>query len=580
MGRRGRKQSKDWSWLDSALVLLLLAAALGVRRLYMQAVVFPPLDDPAFYLTTAENLATGRGLEVDVLWSYAIPFPTVRHPSHEHWMPLTTGLIAAVFVLHRVLTGTLETGLPLGQLTGLLFGAALAPLTYIVGRRVLPGGRRNRWAALGAGLLIAFNATLGYQSASADSSAPFALLAAWALALALRRPGERGSYFGVGVLIGLAYLTRSDGLLLLLAVPLAWQILPAPPLPLTGLPDNPAAQKAWELWPREEGSVRAWVRAMGPKLDDVTDLVIAFGLVLAPWLARNYAAFGTPLPTSVLDQAWLTDYIDTFNFLEHPTWQTWLAQGWQTLLTQRGETLLHLGRVFLLTTFPWGLLALPGGWLLRRQWPFFPATVYTLLLFFGLALAFPISARAGTFYHSLGAAMPFLALAAVYAVQKGTQRLLRERRPVGPTLVTVVIGLLVLSGAQLFHSLTAVRERHEAEQAQFEAIADWLARHTAPGDVVMTTQPYTLNYVSGHPAIVLPGNEPPDAAFQAAQRYDARWLIITQTFGRYPQTLQEQPDPRFLPVGHLEGTEIYAIATSSARPAEKERTQSSTVSSP
>ncbi len=559
MKDRRWNRSETWHWADPILALLLLIIALAVRWPYVRAVAFPPLDDPAFYLTTAQNVVTGRGLEVDVLWSYHIPFPSVTHPSHEHWMPLTTGLIAAAFALQRAVGGVLAPSLLIGQLPGLLLGAMLAPLTYLIGRRALPGGRRNRWVSLGAALLVAVNATLGYQSASADSSAPFALLAAWALALALHRPGERGSYFGVGMLLGLAYLTRSDGLLLLLTVPLAWWLLPAPARPLTGLPDNPAARQAWELWPRQEGSEKDWARALGPTLANLLDLFVVFGLVVAPWLVRNYLAFGTPLPGSVLSQMWLTDYVDTFNFATHPTWQTWLAQGWQALLAQRGQALSREGGVFLLATFPWGLLALPGGWLLRREWPFFPALVYGALLFFGLALVFPVSARAGTFYHSLGAVMPFLALAAVYALQRGLQRLWKQPQKAGFALTVVLIGLLTLSGVQVFQSLTAVRARHQAEQAQFEAAAAWLARHAAPGDVVMTTQPYTLNYVSGCPAIVLPGNEPPDAAFQAAQRYNARWLVITQTFGRYPQQLREQPDPRFRLLEDNEQFQVYAV---------------------
>jgi hypothetical protein len=76
----------------------------------------------------------------------------------------------------------------------------------------------------------------------------------------------------------------------------------------------------------------------------------------------------------------------------------------------------------------------------------------------------------------------------------------------------------------------------------------------------MTTQPYTLNYVSQHPTIVLPGSEGPDAAWEAAQRYGARFLIITQSFGQYPQILHDQPDPRFRLLEATGTTEYYEIA--------------------
>ena len=75
----------------------------------------------------------------------------------------------------------------------------------------------------------------------------------------------------------------------------------------------------------------------------------------------------------------------------------------------------------------------------------------------------------------------------------------------------------------------------------------------------MTDATYSLNYASGHPCIALPGNEPPDSAWQAAQRYGARYLIVTQDFGLYPEILTTQPDPRFRLVAETHGSQIYAI---------------------
>ena len=107
-----RSRSRTGHGLDLLLSLLLFVAALGVRWVYVQAVEFPPLDDPAFYLTTGRNLVTGRILEVDVLWSYQVPFSSVTHPSHEHWMPLTTGLVAAALAVPQLVSGALPASLP------------------------------------------------------------------------------------------------------------------------------------------------------------------------------------------------------------------------------------------------------------------------------------------------------------------------------------------------------------------------------------------------------------------------------------------------------------------------------------
>ena len=560
--RSPEKRFRAEAGLDLVLLVFLILASLGVRWLYARAVVFPPLDAPAFYLTTAENVVRGRGLEVDALWSYQIPFASVTHPSHERRMPLTTAAIATAFTIERAFSGRWETSLETGQLPGLIFGVFLAPLTYLLGRRALPRGPHNRWISLGAALLIVVNATLAYQSTTADSTAPFALLAAGALAVAVRKPDERGGYLGAGLLIALAYLTRVDGLLLLLAIPLAWWLLPAPTLEAVKVPDTPAARLAWEQWPRQKGADVDQPQVLGPGLRHLLDLCVAFALIVTPWLIRNYLAFGTPLPSSIVAQAWLTDYVDNFNFMVRPTPETWLAQTWSVLLDQRIQALVNGGQVLLLGTFPWGLLALPGLWLLRRQWSFFPSLVYALLLFFGVALVFPISSLSGTFYQSFGAVMPFLSLAAAYSIYRGSQLLGRRPKLAMAILGLIAVVILLLAGGQVIQTLSTVTELHQAEKEQFDALATWLDQNTSPGAVVMTDETYSLNYASGHPCIALPGNEPLDSAWQAARRYGARYLIVTREFGLYPEIFAVQPDPRFRPVTEIHGSQIYEIGGS------------------
>lgn len=553
--------------LDLLLGILVFAAALAVRWQYVQAIVFPPLGDPAFFLTTAENVIARQALEVDVLWNYQPSFASITHPSHERLMPLTTGLIAAAYAVERFFSGALQASLRTGQMASLVVGALLAPLTYLIGRRVLPGrpgttlgsSKGSRSVSLGAALLIAANGMLSYQSASADSSALFALLAAWALSLAVRKPGEQGGYFGAGLLVALACLTQVSGLLLLLSIPLAWWLLPLPARARIELPDNPAAELAWKYWPRQRVVNNGQPGTLGPSLRNVLDLAVAFALVVAPWLIRNHLAFGTALPTSPVSQAWLTHYLDSFNFWSHPTWQTWLAQDWQTLLDQRVQALLANGQILWSSTRPWLVLTLPGMWLLRREWSFFPSIVYSLLLFFGLALVFPLLSASGSLYRSLGAMMPFLALAAVYAVQRATQPFRRYPRFANALAVSAFVALLALSLNYSPQRLPTITERHQADKEQFQTAAAWLAEYADPGDVVMTTQPYTLNYASDHPTIALPGNEPPDAAWEAAQRYKARYLVITEPFGLYPLVLQEQPDPRFRLLEEMDTTLIYEI---------------------
>ena len=184
----------------------------------------------------------------------------------------------------------------------------------------------------------------------------------------------------------------------------------------------------------------------------LVDLWVAFALIVSPWLIRNYLTFGTPLPSSIVSQAWLSDYVDNFAYLFPPTLETWLAQSWSVILDQRILALAHSGQVLLQGTFPWGVLALPGIWLLRRESSFVPSLVYGLLLVFGLALVFPISTTSGAFYQTFGAVMPFLALAAAYAVYRFCQFLGRRPKVVAPPRPHVEFQRTgVLSGKGFLH---------------------------------------------------------------------------------------------------------------------------------
>ena len=111
------KNSRDF-WI----CILLFSLALLVRLFLAARIVFPPLDDPSFYIQTARNLVAGRGLVIDVVWSQFVPFTSVTHPSHEFWMPLTTFLMA-IFI--RLFGDTLLVA----QLPDVIAGALLPVLT-------------------------------------------------------------------------------------------------------------------------------------------------------------------------------------------------------------------------------------------------------------------------------------------------------------------------------------------------------------------------------------------------------------------------------------------------------------------
>jgi hypothetical protein len=472
---------------DVWIVLVLLACAWAVRLLFASHLVFPPLDDPAFYVQTARNLAAGRGLVSDVLWSYQFPFPQVAHPSHEYWMPLATLLMAPWI-------RALGDGQLVAQLSGTLCGALLVPLTYALGRMVEPTDRRK--ALLAAGLVL-FGALPIYQSASTDSAAPFALAAAAAL-IAGARAAETGSWrwaVGAGLLAGSAYLARSDGLLL-------------PPL-LAGM-----------LVARRRGWILAGL------------LLAAFALPVVPWWLRNLAAFGITQPVSPLIGAALQDYPQLFNWRDPPTLAGLMGRGAAFAAALRGQALIHNLGVWALIAFPYGVF----GWLGcldRRRTVLWLGLAYALLLALTTALVFSVPTLAGLFYHSAGALLPWLAVGSVQVVAA----LAARRASLGLALAALTAALVVAQGVIALPA--AVRDAR-LNQAKFARAATWLGEHARPDEPVIASQAHSLNYTSGRPSLSLPAGQGLESLRDLACAYRARYVVLTESFGRYPDVLDER----------------------------------------
>lgn len=468
----------------------LFCAALIVRLIFAARLPFPPLDDPAFYVQTARNLAAGRGLVVDVIWSYQIPFAQITHPSHEYWMPLST-LIMAPFL------ATFGDALFAAQTSGAIGGALLVPITYWLAKFVWPQDRR---AAIAAAALLIPAALPIYQSASTDSAAPFAVCASLALiagGLSIERRST-GWAFAAGVLGGLAYLARSDGLL---------------------VPSCIAAYIVFRF-----GFRRA---AVAPLLG----LLAGAAITIGPWWLRNLAAFGQTQAVSPLAAATLQSYGQLFNWNEPPTLSGLLERSLGFVIDLRSKAVLHNLRVLLTISFPYGVYGLPGLFLVKRPMIRL-GLIYLVALLLTSALIFSVPTLSGLFYHSAAATLPWLAVGGVGLLHSVGMR--RARRPVAIGLYAATVVLIAIQSAV---ALPAAIADGVANQAKFSQAAEWLRNNASAGEAVIATQAHTLNYASGYPALTLPNRQGIDVLRRLAQRYGARFVVVTERVGLYPDAL-------------------------------------------
>jgi 4-amino-4-deoxy-L-arabinose transferase-like glycosyltransferase len=476
--------------LDVWIALGLLAAGWAIRLALATRLEFPPLDDPAFYVQTARHLAAGRGLVSDVLWSYQFPFPGVSHASHEYWMPMATFLMTPWIK-------AFGDSLLVAQLPGTLCGALLVPLTYLLGRLVKPDDRR---IALGAALMPLAGALPVYQAASTDSAAPFAVLGAGALLIGGLAIERRSGWLGLlaGLLSGLAYLARSDGMLIPLLIS-AFIVL----------------------------NLRLSRRSVA--------LLVLLGIGCAVpmgfWWLRNLHVFGVLQPVPPLMVAALQDYAQMFNWNDPPTLASLFSRGIQFVAGLRFQALWHNLGVWLLIAFPYGIF----GWLglLRKQNVMLTlGLAYAIVLMLSSALVFSVPTLAGLFYHSAGAMIPWLAVGAALALSQ-----IARRRRAAAFGLCAATGILIIAQAAL--AWPRAIDDSAANAVTFADAAAWLTENAEPGEPVIATQAHSLNYASGQPAMSLPAGQDVASVRTLAASYDARYILLTERFGRYPDALDE-----------------------------------------
>jgi hypothetical protein len=477
--------------------VLLFATAFLVRALVGMLFQGPAYPDSYYYVNVARELAEGNGFQVDYIWNFVdvggrLPAdPSLPIPSNGHWMPLAS-LVMVPFIWLLGAT-PLAFGLPFW-----IAGALAAPLTWAIGRDAGLGDR----ASIGGALLVAVPGGMTPFLSQPDNFGlfmPLGALAMWLCARSIR--GDRRAFVIGGLVVGLATLARNDGVLL-------------------GVPF--ALVAATDLL-RRRGSARiGLVAAVG--------CAALFALVMAPWLARQLAVFGTISPSADSGRIlWITDYGQLHSIAgDRPSLGTLLSQGAGPLLASRVGGLVAAIGLFALLPLVAVLapLALIGAWHERGSRAFSPFFVYAAALFIMSALLFAIHVPFGTFIHSASALLPHTYLLVVVGVGAVVGWVARRRprwdaRTAARFFTAGAVAIAVLlAGLQTARTTT----RWEEARAPREELALTL-RTTPPADLVMSADPGAYRHIAGRGGIVTP-NDPLPVVEGALRAYGIRWLAL------------------------------------------------------
>jgi hypothetical protein len=526
--------SRREAWLSAGAVFLV---ALVVRTVAAAAISFPIPEGTAYYPGVARNLLEGRGLVSDALWSYQTQPLAVPRAAFEVWMPLPS----LVEALPMALAGT-ANWFRAAQVASVLASSIVAVLTWRLGADVaaemgLPVGRA-RTLGVGTGLVAAVLWPLVIFAALPDSTALFAAIALAACLLMTRiaageatgdaagdagtaaaragtgtgtaatllaridrrRPSGRrpeGRLVALGLLLGLAALTRSEAIWLALA------------------------------W-----AVTAWFRAPGGRrrrLWLIAVPAVVAALVFAPWAIRDWLVFGTPLPGQTIGNALYLHSTDIFSWWDQPSLTRYLGQGPGPILEAHLAGIAHdLFGVLMIPAFPisvLGLLALP--WVGRRR-ALRPLVLFSVFTFLITSLAFPVVTLSGTFMHAAGSVFVLLVICAVGALDAFVAwigRLRHWTRPVawlGPAFAIATLTPLC------FVTASDMARQADDARTRYEELPAAMARAGVPLDgahPVITDNPIWLAEAARVPALALP-EESPEAVLDLARHFGAQLVVI------------------------------------------------------
>ncbi len=495
--------------------ILLYLFALVVRGVMLAIFSDPAYADSAYYVDVPRAIHYGHGFNVDFLWIFAevgghLPAnPVLPIPSNAHWMPLAS-LVQVPFLAVLGPSG-FASALPFA-----LIGALAAPIAWRIATEACIGPR----AAIAVGILTAVPGLVTPFLSQPDNFSLYLPLVAGALLLTTRAlKGHRWSFAAAGVLVGLATLSRNDGVLvgITLALAFAWD--------------------RWRAWrSRRSGDVRApaipWVEAVLA--------LVAFFVLVGPWWLRQLAVFGQLSPSTASGKVLFIRSIEEWDSIDTPATLSWLlGQGIGPLIQSRVGGLVAALEIFgtligVVVLVPFMVLGAVLR-LRRSAWSadFGPFFAYALLLFGFSAIVSAIHVPGGTFIHSAIALAPYAYILTVDGIVACVRWIARRRprwnvRQAATLFVGVAVAFDLAAGA---FAIWSVEGRWVRERSNREAVARALDAAAAPrSDRLMAIDVSTYRYVTGHGGVVLV-DDPLPTVEKVATAYDIRWLVVERADG-------------------------------------------------
>jgi hypothetical protein len=527
--------------------------------------------DADYYYAMGLRIANNQGFSEPFLWNYLDDPQSVPHPAFTYWMPL-----AAIFAgLGIKLTGF--NNFWGARLVFIALAASLVPITAYLAYTFHP----KRWAALLAAMLVLFS---GFYYAYLPTTETFVinmLFGSLFFLLVLKMQndcksrsrmaemGENGEFqeipgkFGItsspwiyifiGVLVGLMYLTRADGLI--------WLGIAGVGIGVQGISMR-RSMNGKKLGLQE-------FKLIGLPL---IIFLVSFTAVISPLLLRNMNSFGSIFATGTSRGLWLIDYDELYAYPgSQLTYARWLNSGIFEIISSRtaalGMNLLNALAV------QGGIVLLPlivfGMWFRRTDWRVGLGVLAWFAIFLVMTILFPFQGARGGFFHS-GATLQPLFWALVPAglmafINWGVRR--RRWDPVlalrvfSAGLIGLVIIVTILVTWQRLNGRNQSKPAWGGVELAYREVGAFLdSSGTSKESIVMVNNPPGFYAMTGRQAIVIPNGDLANTLL-AGNHYEAEYLILDENHPKGMVDLYSNPRdlPGLLYLDSVENMHIFKI---------------------
>ncbi len=439
----------------------------------------PGYMDAEYYYGQGVHMVSHNDLKEYFVWNFLNDQKTIPVDGFSFWLPVTSFLAAFGLKITNTISFSSSRILFIG----------LASIIPLLVARIATHFNNTRWAGwLAGGMALLSGFYLPFMTIT-DTFTPYMVLGGVLFLIFIRISENNGQsvfiLLFVGLTIGLMSLTRSDGILWLIAGV------------VIALPT---------------GKINS-IRFLVVKY---LFLFIGFMAIMVPWYWRNYGLYQSIMPPGNELMLWLNKYEDLFVYpTDSINFSNWISSGLLNIIKDRIialgmnlQTLLAAG----MAIFSAPILVI-GIWKKRREIPVLIGAGMLIIIMGVMSVVFPYAGQRGGFFHSLSSLQVlFWALIPVgldelikWGCRKRNWKPKRAWTLFGTTMILLSVCLSgIVFYQKVFKSVEGDVAWNQTQEKIIKAEERIQQATNNSSDVVMVNNPPGYTLITDRPSVMIP----------------------------------------------------------------------------